>query len=207
MNSHAILTSQGWRGEGNSLHPTDNSIGLSKPLLIGRKADKTGVGKVLHYTSDQWWLNAFDQKLKGLDTSKTGAITQTIKEGKLDAIAVGSGKYAGLYADFVSGGTLGGTLTPDDEELAVQLKHEDDDQARTKRKEEKKARKAARRLRKAEKAEKASKAPVTESAAEAPVAAVGSAARKAEASTICKDEEQKRRTRKEKRRRRKEEKT
>ena len=120
MNSHAILISQGWRGKGNSLHPTDNSIGLSKPLLIGRKADKTGVGKVLHYTSDQWWLNAFDQKLRGLDTSKTGAVTQTVKQGKLDAIAVGSGKYAGLYADFVSGGTLGGSLTPEDDvELRV----------------------------------------------------------------------------------------
>ncbi|EFY86543.1 DNA-directed RNA polymerase II subunit RPB1 [Metarhizium acridum CQMa 102] len=110
MDASALLTSQGWRGKGHSLHKTDNSIGLAKPLLLNRKDNTKGLGTTPHFTSDQWWMNAFDEQLKGLDTSKEGKVTQTVKTGKLNAIEKGSlGKYS-LYTSFVRGGFLEGTL-------------------------------------------------------------------------------------------------
>ena len=114
MDASALLRAQGWRGKGFSLHPSDNSIGLAKPLLISRNTDGRGIGQKPHVTSDQWWLHAFDQKLKGLDTSKKGAVTQSVTKGQLDVVvATGkSGKYmgvSGLYSSFVSGGLLEGT--------------------------------------------------------------------------------------------------
>ncbi|CAP59939.1 uncharacterized protein PODANS_1_2620 [Podospora anserina S mat+] len=128
MNASALLQSQGWLGKGHSLDshrfgsssttPTQsgrNARGLVNPLLISRNTDGRGIGNKTHYTSDQWWLSAFDQKLKGLDTtnSKEG-ITQTVTEGKLDAVGrVQEGKYTGtkgLYAFFVKGGLLEGTV-------------------------------------------------------------------------------------------------
>lgn len=121
MDASALLKSQGWRGTGFSLHPTDNAIGLSRPLLISRNTDGRGVGQKPHHTSDQWWLHAFDQKLKGLDTSKKGAVTQAVTQGKLDVVSAGKpgGKYtgsAGLYASFVRGETMVGSLTEGSEE-------------------------------------------------------------------------------------------
>jgi nucleolar protein TMA23 len=110
MNASALLTSQGWRGKGHSLHKTDDSIGLAKPLLLNRKDNTKGLGTTQHFTSDQWWMNAFDEQLKGLETSKDGKVKQTIKTGKLNAIEKGSlGKYS-LYLSFVRGGFLEGTL-------------------------------------------------------------------------------------------------
>jgi nucleolar protein TMA23 len=167
MDAAALLKSQGWRGKGFSLHPTDNAIGLSKPLLISRNTDGRGIGQKTHYTSDQWWLHAFDQKLKGLDTSKKGTVVQSVTQGKLDVIAPSqpNGKYtgvSGLYASFVRGGMLEGTLeaetvtgestdatpvTSEDSEGSVSRK-----ERRSESKAEREARRAARRLRKAEKA-------------------------------------------------------
>ncbi|EGS19225.1 uncharacterized protein CTHT_0058500 [Thermochaetoides thermophila DSM 1495] len=166
MNAAALLKAQGWRGKGYTLHPTDNSIGLAKPLLISRNTDGRGIGNKAHYTSDQWWLNAFDQKLKGLETSKNGVV-QTVKQGKLDAIAPNnqrSGKYTGangLYASFVRGGMLEGTIqidsstktdstdatpaTSDDSEGSLSRKEKKEET-----KAEKEARKAAKKLRKAQ---------------------------------------------------------
>lgn len=110
MNASALLQSQGWRGKGHSLHKTDDSIGLAKPLLLNRKDNTKGLGTTQHFTSDQWWMNAFDEQLKGLETSKEGKVTQTVKTGKLNAIEKGSlGKYS-LYLSFVRGGFLQGTL-------------------------------------------------------------------------------------------------
>ncbi len=62
----ASLSSQGWRGHGHTLHATDDSTGLARPLLLARKDNRLGIGSKEHgATSDQWWLNAFDQQLKG----------------------------------------------------------------------------------------------------------------------------------------------
>ncbi|KAL2023638.1 hypothetical protein VTK56DRAFT_1795 [Thermocarpiscus australiensis] len=182
MDAAALLKSQGWRGKGFSLHPTDNSIGLANPLLLSRNTDGRGVGQKPHYTSDQWWLHAFDQKLKGLDTSKKGTVVQSVKEGKLDVIASGqpSGKYtgaSGLYASFVRGGMLDGTIGPDtaqgESTDATPVTSEDSEGSLSRReergetKEERRARKAARRLRKTEKtAKKAAEAEAARKAAE-----------------------------------------
>ena len=111
MDSRAILSAQGWRGAGHSLHKSDDSIGLAKPLLLSRKDNTQGLGQKQHFTSDQWWMNAFDEQLKGLDTSKQGKVVQTITTGKLNSIEKASlGKWA-LYASFVRGGLLEGTLS------------------------------------------------------------------------------------------------
>jgi nucleolar protein TMA23 len=113
MDASALLKSQGWRGKGHSLHPTDNSIGLSNPLLLSRNTDGSGIGANKTFT-DQWWLAAFDQKLKGLDTSKKGVVVQSVTAGALDAVTSGKGgRYAGLYASFVKGGLMEGTISPE----------------------------------------------------------------------------------------------
>ncbi|KAK4129419.1 hypothetical protein N657DRAFT_677042 [Parathielavia appendiculata] len=181
MDAAALLKSQGWRGKGFSLHPTDNAIGLAKPLLISRNTDGRGIGQKTHYTSDQWWLHAFDQKLKGLDTSKKGTVVQSVTQGKLDAIVSNqpNGKYtgvSGLYASFVRGGMLEGTMevetmagestdatpvTSEDSEGSVS-RHERKGGSKA----ERAARRAARRLRKAEKAaRRAAEAKAAEKAA------------------------------------------
>ncbi|PHH67039.1 hypothetical protein CDD81_4434 [Ophiocordyceps australis] len=150
MNAHALLTAQGWRGQGHSLHKTDDAIGLSNPLLLSRKDDKKGLGGKQHFTSDQWWMNAFDEQLKGLDTSKKGRVSQTVTTGKLNSIEKGSlGKYY-LYTSFVSGGLLKGTITgecDDDETASSSLSC-----SKPETKEERRARRAARQEQKAERA-------------------------------------------------------
>ncbi|RKU48304.1 hypothetical protein DL546_007791 [Coniochaeta pulveracea] len=100
MNASALLQRQGWRGKGHTLHATDNSIGLTNPLLLSRNTDGSGIGANKQMT-DQWWLAAFDEKLKGLDTSKKGVVVQSVTKGKLDAISSKGGKYSGLYLSFV----------------------------------------------------------------------------------------------------------
>ncbi|KAL2125135.1 hypothetical protein VTJ04DRAFT_1500 [Mycothermus thermophilus] len=236
MNAEALLKSQGWRGKGYSLHPTDNSIGLSRPLLISRTTDGRGVGSKASYhaTSDQWWLRAFDEKLKGLDTSAAkngGGVVQTVKTGKLDAVTstVGgkAGKYtgaAGLYACFVRGGVLEGTLgliedkkdgstagestdaTPstsssssengDQSSSGKKRKKED---RRSETREERLARKAAKRIRKEEKAKR--KAAEAEAKRKAEEKAAKKALKKARRANETKEE---RRARKAERRARKE---
>jgi nucleolar protein TMA23 len=164
MNAHALLTSQGWRGTGHSLHPTNDKTGLSRPLLVSRKDNVLGVGKKQHKTSDMWWMNAFDSSLKGLDTSKQGTVVQTVTSGGLDMVARGGGKFVGkkgLYSSFVRGecltGTIGeesstpqssGTITPDvqsgDKERKKKRRKRDGDGLETK--EERRVRKAAKRV-------------------------------------------------------------
>lgn len=145
MNAHALLTSQGWRGSGHSLHPTSDQTGLSRPLLVSRKQNNLGVGKKQHKTSDMWWMNAFDKSLKGLDTSTEGKVIQTVTNSGLDMVAKGGSKFVGsegLYACFVKGESLSGTITPEDQESRIiALKQQRTDEM----KEERRARKAARR--------------------------------------------------------------
>ncbi|KAK0630039.1 hypothetical protein B0T17DRAFT_615746 [Bombardia bombarda] len=164
MDASALLQSQGWRGKGFSLHPTDSKIGLARPLLISRNTDGRGIGNKTHYTSDQWWLDAFDQKLKGLDTSKKGTVTQSVDQGKLDVITNGvTGKYsgaAGLYASFVKGEMLVGTtdqVMTDESSDATPAGEDRDSIPRlkeTKEEEERRGRREARQLKKAQKATK-----------------------------------------------------
>jgi nucleolar protein TMA23 len=151
MDAHALLTSQGWRGTGNSLHPTSNSIGLSKPLLVSQKRNNLGLGKKQHKTSDMWWMNAFDSSLKGLDTSKQGQVVQTVSSGGLDMVAKGGAKWVGskggLYASFVRGECLSGTITPESKEGSEEPPRKKRRSGKNEKesKEERRARKAAKR--------------------------------------------------------------
>jgi nucleolar protein TMA23 len=151
MDAHALLTSQGWRGTGNSLHPTNNSIGLSKPLLVSQKQNNLGLGKKQHKTSDMWWMDAFDSSLKGLDTSKQGQVVQTVSSGGLDMVAKGGAKWVGskggLYASFVRGECLSGTITPESNEGSEELPRKKRRRGENEKesKEERRARKAAKR--------------------------------------------------------------
>ncbi|UKZ65267.1 uncharacterized protein TrAtP1_006460 [Trichoderma atroviride] len=169
MDAHALLSAQGWRGTGHSLHKTDDSIGLAKPLLLNRKANTKGLGNTKHFTSDMWWMNAFDEQLKGLDTSKKGQVVQTVKTGKLNALDHGNVSKYSVYASFVRGGFLDGTLSVEttDDSTSSDSEKSDDKKTEAKatksketkeekrvRKEEKRKRKEARALRRAAKAER-----------------------------------------------------
>ena len=158
MNAHALLTSQGWRGTGHSLHPTSDLTGLSRPLLVSQKTNNLGVGKKQHKTSDMWWMNAFDKSLQGLDTSAQGKVVQRITNSGLDMVVKGGAKWVGggggLYACFVKGEVLGGTIELQKEEERSRSTREEPPKRKRKRdegeveresKEERRARKAAKR--------------------------------------------------------------
>lgn len=170
MDAHALLTSQGWRGTGNSLHPTSNSIGLSRPLLVSKKADNLGIGKKQHRTSDMWWMNAFDSSLKGLDTSKEGQVIQTVTSGGLDMVQKGGAKWVGskggLYASFVRGEVLGGTLEDESESgKDGEVKGEGKKRKRGEDKESKEERRRWKELRRKARAERREEAVMEESVA------------------------------------------
>lgn len=165
MDAHALLSSQGWRGTGHSLHKTDDSIGLAKPLLLNRKDNTKGLGQKQHFTSDQWWMNAFDEQLKGIDTSKKGKVIQTVTTGKLNVIEKNLGKYS-VYSTFVRGGFLEGTIdrlnindssadsSETDSSNQKDSSKSDKEKPRKETKEEKRARKEAKKQRKEARAEK-----------------------------------------------------
>jgi len=148
MDAHALLTSQGWRGSGHSLHPTSDKTGLSRPLLVSKKSNTLGIGKKQHRTSDMWWMNAFDKSLKGLDTSKEGKVVQTVTNGGLDMVAKGGSKFVGgvgLYACFVRGESLSGTITPEEvEEMMPTKKRKRNGETKEERRARKEAKRAAR---------------------------------------------------------------
>ncbi|KAI6783079.1 uncharacterized protein J7T54_000581 [Emericellopsis cladophorae] len=153
MDAHALLSSQGWRGHGHSLHKTSDSIGLSKPLLLNRKDNTKGLGTSSHFNADQWWLNAFDEQLKGLETSKKGQVKQMITTGKLNTVDVGGlGKYS-VYNSFVKGGFLNGTVdllkkqAEDSTGGDSHMKKKETKEERRQRKEEKRQRKEQRAVR------------------------------------------------------------
>ncbi|KAI1136104.1 hypothetical protein F5Y05DRAFT_124230 [Hypoxylon sp. FL0543] len=169
MDAHALLTAQGWRGKGHSLHSTSDSIGLTHHLLIKRNDDGRGLGSKKDHKQEAWWLNAFDQALKGIDT-KSGTMKQTLKGGALEKITAkgAAGKYTGvrgLYSSFVRGGVMEGTVgsniatglqTPPDSGVETPSAGGSTDggngiRDKKETKEERRARREAKRRRKAEK--------------------------------------------------------
>ena len=123
MDPEAYLTNQGWRGYGHPLHYSGR--GIIKPLNLSQKANIFGVGKKQHDAhADQWWARAFDDTLKGLNTSNTEAT------GKIERVSVGSiaqplpcvgigeaksiAIVGNLYSNFVRGESLSGTLMSDE---------------------------------------------------------------------------------------------
>ncbi|KAI1331350.1 hypothetical protein F5Y16DRAFT_359654 [Xylariaceae sp. FL0255] len=174
MDAKALLTSQGWRGKGHTLHAHDDAIGLTNHILIKRNQDGSGLGSKKDHKAEAWWLNAFDQALKGIDV-KSGTMKQTLKGGALEKIRSrgAAGKYTGvrgLYTSFVRGGVLEGSVKTQEPESATSASAslptpsdsgvDDDAKGDKKKKDEKKdkeskderrARREAKRLRKAEK--------------------------------------------------------
>ena len=109
MDAHALLTSQGWRGTGHSLHPTNDGNGLTHHILIRRNDDGAGLGSKKDHKAEAWWMSAFDQALKGIDVSGGAGgsgVKQTLRVGgALGKItSKGAAKYTGsrgLYQSFV----------------------------------------------------------------------------------------------------------
>ncbi|KAK8104270.1 uncharacterized protein PG998_011303 [Apiospora kogelbergensis] len=169
IDAHALLTSQGWRGKGHSLHPTNDATGLKHHILIKRDGnDGAGLGLKKDHKVEAWWMNAFDQALKGIDTT-SGTMKRTAGGGGLDLdkiVSKGVYKYSGgngLYSSFVKGGLLAGTveknlatglLTPPESGVstpAATIEGESSSSDRKETKEERRARRDAKKMRKAEK--------------------------------------------------------
>ncbi|KAI0410161.1 hypothetical protein F4802DRAFT_16673 [Xylaria palmicola] len=168
MNAHALLTAQGWRGTGHSLHPTSDSTGLTHHILIKRNQDGSGLGSKKDHKQEAWWLNAFDQALKGIDM-KSGTMKQTLKGGALEKITARNAatKYTGargLYTSFIRGGVMEGSVndpaaslpTPPDSGTATPLASETEtniekESKRQETRDERRARREAKRSKKAEK--------------------------------------------------------
>jgi nucleolar protein TMA23 len=173
MDAHALLTAQGWRGKGHSLHPTSDSTGLTHHILVKRNQDGAGLGSKKDHKQEAWWLNAFDQALKGIDM-KSGTMKQTLKGGALEKITARNAatKYTGvrgLYSSFVRGGVIEGSLNSEENAAAPSLPTPPESGAgtplatepadlkarkvdkREETKEERRARKEAKKLREAEK--------------------------------------------------------
>ena len=134
MDAAAYLTNQGWRGDGHALHHSGR--GITKPIRIPQKANVLGVGKKPHDAhADQWWARAFDDTLKGLNTTKndTTGKTDGVQFGAgaqaLQMVGIGGAKWVGqvgLYSNFVRGESLSGTLTPEEKnDLHIHLQPED----------------------------------------------------------------------------------
>lgn len=127
MDAAAYLANQGWQGNGHALHHSGR--GITKPVHIPQKANVLGLGKKQHDThADQWWARAFDDTLKGLNTSKNEAT------GKTERVSLGSSAQAlriartggtkrtgqgNLYSNFVKGESLNGTLMPEEKDHPV----------------------------------------------------------------------------------------
>ncbi|KAL9104166.1 MAG: hypothetical protein Q9163_000865 [Psora crenata] len=117
MDTTAYLISHGWAGHGHSLNPHSDRRGITKPITIPQKKDHLGVGKKRYDAhADQWWARAYDDVLKGVNTSSAGALRMGHEGQASNAAGPGFGKRlekAWFYGNFVRGEGLGGTLGPE----------------------------------------------------------------------------------------------
>ncbi|KAJ5430640.1 hypothetical protein N7491_007656 [Penicillium cf. griseofulvum] len=153
MDAQAYLIKHGWSGPGNPLNPNKrpgahSGLGLTRPLLVSRKANNHGVGKkTTKDPTNQWWLRGFEDALKGVGNDSFEA-TSARENNALTSE---------LYRHFVRGDGLAGTL----EEAEKKKDETGTSTSKSKRKREneddgldRKARKLAKAARKAEKAER-----------------------------------------------------
>ncbi|KAJ5834030.1 hypothetical protein N7447_000056 [Penicillium robsamsonii] len=152
MDAQAYLIKHGWSGPGNPLNPNKrpgahSGLGLTRPLLVSRKANNHGVGKkTTKDPTNQWWLRGFEDALKGVGNDSFEA-TSARENNALTSE---------LYRHFVRGDGLAGTLE------GMEKKDESGTStSKSKRKREneddgldRKAKKLAKAARKAEKAER-----------------------------------------------------
>lgn len=171
MDAQAYLMKHGWSGPGNPLNPNQRpgphgGLGLTRPILVSRKANNHGVGKkTTKDPTNQWWLRGFEDALKGVGNDSFEA-TSARENNALTSE---------LYRHFVRGEGLAGTLeskkanalmASTSADLKSKRKREDGDEgtdrkarklAKAARKEEKAARKEDRRVKRAAKAERREK--------------------------------------------------
>ena len=143
MNAHSHLLSQGWLGPGHSLQPSRPN-GLKKYLLVTQKADTHGIGKKNHNAhADQWWLTAFDNTLKDInfgttDGAKKPEVAVTAKQTmgpRIETLRMGKWfRNGGLYAGFVRGEEIKGTLREGDIKPAPEVQAAERKNANEKRK-------------------------------------------------------------------------
>jgi nucleolar protein TMA23 len=74
--------------------PTTEGCGAH--YLSPRNKMSSGIGKKQHRTSNIWWMNTFDNSLKGLDTTKEGAVIQTVARYGLEILRL-AGKICSRY--------------------------------------------------------------------------------------------------------------
>jgi nucleolar protein TMA23 len=171
MDAQAYLIKHGWSGPGNPLNPNKrpgahSGLGLTRPLLVSRKANNHGVGKkTTKDPTNQWWLRGFEDALKGVGDDSFEA----------NSARENNALTSELYRHFVRGEGLAGTLEGKDKKedesgtststSKSKRKREDGDEgdrkarklAKAARKVEKAERKEARRVKRAAKAERKEK--------------------------------------------------
>ncbi|KXG50613.1 uncharacterized protein PGRI_043800 [Penicillium griseofulvum] len=170
MDAQAYLIKHGWSGPGNPLNPNKrpgahSGLGLTRPLLVSRKANNHGVGKkTTKDPTNQWWLRGFEDALKGVGNDSFEA-TSARENNALTSE---------LYRHFVRGDGLAGTLEGSEKKQdetgtstsKSKRKRENEDDgldrkarklAKAARKVEKAERKEGRRVKRAAKAEKKEK--------------------------------------------------
>ncbi|KAL8847367.1 MAG: hypothetical protein Q9221_007595 [Calogaya cf. arnoldii] len=122
MNAAAYLTSHGWRGSGYALDPSGK--GLSRPLLVSKKANVFGVGKKAHDAhADQWWSRAFDETLRSLNGQAAAKkITPSVAASARPPSVVPNRwtTNGGLYGGFVRGEGLRGTMGADQDAMEIE---------------------------------------------------------------------------------------
>ena len=144
MDAQAYLIRHGWSGPGNPLNPNQRpgphgGLGLTKPILVARKANNHGVGKkTTKDPTNQWWLRGFEDALKGVGDDSYAATSAKTNNALTSE----------LYRNFVRGECLAGTIdektkaASEQSMLKVKRKRDaDEDADRRAKKEEKAARK------------------------------------------------------------------
>ncbi|CAI7613052.1 unnamed protein product [Penicillium crustosum] len=160
MDAQAYLIKHGWSGPGNPLNPNKrpgahSGLGLTRPLLVSRKANNHGVGKkTTKDPTNQWWLRGFEDALKGVGNDSFEA--NSAREN--NALTSLAGTLEGNDKKKDESGTSASTSKS-------KRKRENEDEgdrkarklAKAARKVEKAERKEARRVKRAAKAERKEK--------------------------------------------------
>ncbi|KAJ5131249.1 uncharacterized protein N7515_007288 [Penicillium bovifimosum] len=150
MDAQAYLIKHGWSGPGNPLNPNPRpgahgGLGLTRPLLVSRKANNHGVGKkTTKDPTNQWWLRGFEDALKGIGNDSFEA-TSARESNALTSE---------LYRHFVRGEGLAGTLDGVKKEATVSASTSTATTSKSKRKREDGEEKSDRKARKLEKAKR-----------------------------------------------------
>ncbi|KAJ5551748.1 hypothetical protein N7535_000309 [Penicillium sp. DV-2018c] len=151
MDAQAYLIKHGWSGPGNPLNPNQRpgahgGLGLTRPILVSRKANNHGVGKkTTKDPTNQWWLRGFEDALKGIGNDSFEA-TSARESNALTSE---------LYRHFVRGEGLAGTLDGYKKEAMVSTSAAmDTTSSKSKRKREDGEDKSDRKARRLEKAKR-----------------------------------------------------